>query len=384
MVRSLSASISPAQRSPPPEGPAETSPSSRSRVTASSISSTPSGRTPSRRVTGGPTGPRAMRAQSEALRSEASAVQSRAATAATRRASASTAPSVPVRRAARSHSDSAASVGDTSSSAAQPIPASRMSRAAADRSSREPLATIVRSARGTARSRRLTSVMMPKPPKPPISSLARSYPATFFTTRPPVLTTWPSPVTTVSPTTWSRMKPKPSRSGPAVAVASTEPSERSGLPGGSTGNHMPASPRCRLSTSSGAPAWAVATRSSALTETTRLSARVLSASWAGASGPSQVAWPSTRTFHPSAWASCITSATSSVLSGIARGVPSMPAATPESPSRALRRARTPSLIRLLQPAIHGRSSPAAPCRGWLAPADPTPASLGTSRPATSH
>ena len=50
---------------------------------------------------------------------------------------------------------------------------------------------IVPKRRGPERSRKLTEVTTPKQPKLPVASLVRSYPATFFTTRPPARTIRP-------------------------------------------------------------------------------------------------------------------------------------------------------------------------------------------------
>src|SRR4030081_1745260 len=56
-------------------------------------------------------------------------------------------------------------------------------------------------------------------------------------TPPPLWTMRPSPVTNVTPSRWSLMGPKPCRSGPAVAVETTEPSVRPARPGGSIASH---------------------------------------------------------------------------------------------------------------------------------------------------
>ena len=62
-------------------------------------------------------------------------------------------------------------------------------------------------ASGMPQSRSCTSVMMPSVPSEPTKSRVRSYPAADLRARPPVRTTWPSAVTTVSPSTASRMVP---------------------------------------------------------------------------------------------------------------------------------------------------------------------------------
>ena len=110
--------------------------------------------------------------------------------------------------------------------------------------------------------------MMPNPPKPPTWSFVRSYPATFLTTLPPAFTSRPSPVATVHPRRWSRTGPKPWRNGPAVALATTEPSVRSGRPGGSRASHIPSSASFLRSASNGVPDCTVATRSEGLIERT--------------------------------------------------------------------------------------------------------------------
>src|SRR6059036_3365994 len=80
-----------------------------------------------------------------------------------------------------------------SSCAAGCTAAAAMSSATWVRSSRDPSSTSVWSARGRARSRRCTSTITPNAPNPPAASLVRSYPATFFITRPPLCTRRPSP-----------------------------------------------------------------------------------------------------------------------------------------------------------------------------------------------
>ena len=228
--------------------------------------------------------------------------------------------------------------------------------------------------------------MMPNPPNPPTCRRVTSYPATFFTTRPPARRMRPSPVTTAQPSTWSRTWPKPKRSGPAVAVASTEPMLRSGRPGGSRGSHIPWSARRRRSCSSGVPACTVTTRSAGLTSITWSRARVLTARSAGASGASQVPWPSTRTRQPSVCARWQTWASDSVESGMARGRPSGSRSMPELPSSALRRAWTMSLMgppsMRFRGATPGRSAPGGPCPGWPARPDRRPGGPSTSRPAS--
>ncbi len=139
--------------------------------------------------------------------------------------------------------------------------------------------------RQRARSRRCSSVMMPNPPKPPTCSLVRSYPATFFTTLPPAFTSRPSPVATVQPRRWSRTGPKPWRSGPAVAVATIEPSAALGASRRIEGEPHPLVGQRRCGApSSGVPACTVATRSAGLIERTWSSARVLTARSAGRIG----------------------------------------------------------------------------------------------------
>jgi hypothetical protein len=83
------------------------------------------------------------------------------------RTSACTAASVPRKRAASTHSDSAARAGESSSSALGRSRADTSSRAAEVSASRGPRATRVTSALGKARSLRCTSAMIPNPPKPP-------------------------------------------------------------------------------------------------------------------------------------------------------------------------------------------------------------------------
>src|SRR3954447_18827724 len=174
-ARRRSTGPSPVQRITPAPGPALTRPSSRSCARRSSVSSTPSPRTPSLRVIGPPRLPRATRPQKAAVFSGASGCQVNSLSAASRRTSAWTAASVPTKRAASTQSASAARVGERSSSAPGWSEAAIRSRAAEQRASRAPCASSVTSARGSARSLRCSSAMMPTPPNPPTWSLVRSY-----------------------------------------------------------------------------------------------------------------------------------------------------------------------------------------------------------------
>src|ERR1051325_7625995 len=99
------------------------------------------------------------------------------------------------------------------------MPAAAMSSATCVRSSRDPSSASVWSARGRARSRRWISTITPNAPNAPASSRVRSYPATFFTTRPPLCTSRPSPMTNVTPSRWSRTGPNTWRRSPALAAA---------------------------------------------------------------------------------------------------------------------------------------------------------------------
>src|ERR1041384_7316079 len=91
----------------------------------------------------------------------------------------------------------------------------------------------------------------------------------------------PSPVTIVPPRMWSRTGPKPCRSGPDVPVATTEPSERSGWPGGSRASQAPWASSACCRRSSGTPVSTVATRSAGEASTMRVSSLVQRARSAG-------------------------------------------------------------------------------------------------------
>ena len=104
-----------------------------------------------------------------------SGVHGQLADAASRRTSACTAASVPTKRAASTQSASAASAGESSSSApGSELRLDQVARRPRSACRAAPRASSVTSARGSARSRRCSSVMMPKPPKPPTWSLVRS------------------------------------------------------------------------------------------------------------------------------------------------------------------------------------------------------------------
>jgi hypothetical protein len=69
----------------------------------------------------------------------------------------------------------------------------------------------------------VTSVMTPRVPWLPVSSLQRSRPVTFFSTRPPERMTSPVPLTARMPSTWSRIAPHATRRGPDRLAATTPP-----------------------------------------------------------------------------------------------------------------------------------------------------------------
>jgi hypothetical protein len=69
-----------------------------------------------------------------------------------------------------------------------------------------------------------TSVRTPSVPWAPLSSLQRSRPVTFFSTRPPERKISPSPATARMPSTWSRIAPHMMRRGPDRLVETTPPS----------------------------------------------------------------------------------------------------------------------------------------------------------------
>ena len=195
------------------------------------------------------------------------------------------------------------------------------------------------SARGIVPNRIESDVMMPKTPKLPAASFARSNPATFLTTLPPSRTIWPSLVTKESPTMWSRSAPNPDRSGPAVPVATTDPNVRP-LPGGSAESHVPRSASPDRRSSQRIPACAVATWSDGSTWSKRFSCFVVIARSAGASGEAHVPDPSMRICHPAAAAVRTTSAQASSVSGATRGMPSTSVSTAASGPSSERTRRT--------------------------------------------
>ncbi len=101
-------------------------------------------------------------------------------------------------------------------------PSALVMAAVAARSSR-PNSTSVASVSGRGRTFSVTSVMIPSVPHDPASSLQRSYPVTFLTTRPPDLNVSPRPDTAVTPRKWSRAAPALIRRGPARFAATVPP-----------------------------------------------------------------------------------------------------------------------------------------------------------------
>ena len=82
---------------------------------------------------------------------------------------------------------------------------------------------ILRSISGNGCSLSETSVITPSVPNDPRYNLLRSYPATFLTTLPPLLTTVPLDWTTRIPRTRSRALPNRNREGPLAFVAVIPP-----------------------------------------------------------------------------------------------------------------------------------------------------------------
>ena len=69
----------------------------------------------------------------------------------------------------------------------------------------------------------VTSVMAASVPQEPAINLHRSYPVTFFTTRPPDLKVSPRPDTAAKPRKWSRAAPALMRRGPERFAARAPP-----------------------------------------------------------------------------------------------------------------------------------------------------------------
>src|SRR5438132_406465 len=316
-------------------------------------SSLESGRPPTRNVTGRVAKLSAARIHRACASSARSAAKRPPVAARSAASSAETRAAEPAKRTASNHRSRRARAGDMSSWAAGFTAAAAMSWATWVRSSRDPSSTSVWSARGRARSRRCTSTITPNAPNPPAASLVRSYPATFFITRPPLCTKRPSPVTKVTPSRWSRTGPNPCRNGPAVAVATTDPRVRPASPGGSSASHVPRSASCWRSRSQPMPASAVAERSCGSIAGILSSRRVVSAKSAGASAGSHVPAPSTRTRHPSSRAVPSSSPTASGDPGATRGTPSGVAATSTASSPSSARTRSTRLMFLMRNAECG-------------------------------
>ena len=134
--------------------------------------------------------------------------------------------------------------------------------------------------RGSTRS--ATDVMMPSVPSEPHHNRIRSYPVTFFTTRPPAFTSSPSARSTVIPRTKSRGRPCRVRSGPPIPTASTPPSVACSACGGSIGRRWPALASCTPSSPSVTPVGTTAVRSAGSCSTSPASAARTSSS---ANGP---------------------------------------------------------------------------------------------------
>ena len=223
-----------------------------------------------------------------------------------------------------------------------------------------------------------------------MSSLPRSYPATFLTTLPPDLATTPSARTIVVPMTRSRTAPCSNRVGPVAAVATRPPT----VPrrGGSAASHWPAEASRAWRSSSRIPACATATRSPAVCSTSP-SSRVRSSTRShrdgGAPHCSRVPAPRGTTARSLSDASRRTADTSSTEAGDATQRGRIPptwsaseAAASDPWTASLRRPSTSVARVLIRTAPRARRSRAGgrrgacralrrtgavwetPCRGW--------------------
>ncbi len=179
-------------------------------------------------------------------------------------------------------------------------------------------------ASGAGSTLSVTSVSTPNVPCAPVSSLARSRPVTFFSTRPPLRSTSPSPVTKRMPRTWSRVAPQATRRGPE-RFAPTMPPKVAGRAsphsharsGGSAIRCWPFSASAASISAIGVPARAEITSSVGRYNVMPVSARVESvrAAWTGRSIPRLVPLPSTANGSRAAWAARTSSATPSSVGG---------------------------------------------------------------------
>src|SRR5712672_133401 len=81
----------------------------------------------------------------------------------------------------------------------------------------------VRVSLGSGCKRKIARVITPNVPNAPVTSFGKSYPATFFTTLPPLLASVPSASATVTPINKSRSEPNRNRSAPLSLVDNTPP-----------------------------------------------------------------------------------------------------------------------------------------------------------------
>src|SRR6202040_2689324 len=209
--------------------------------------------------------------------------------------------------------------------------------------------------RGKGCSRKLARVMIPSVPSAPVASFGKSYPATFFTTLPPLEARVPSGKAIVTPMIRSRSAPYRIRSEPLSFVERIPPTVARSGHSGSTAIRWPCSARvfCRFWIVH--PASTLTVRSAQAYSITRLSRaveRIRSARTGGL--PQQVFVPPPRGMTPSPVASPKRSAAASSVSlfgskTICGWIPATP-----SPAHAARRCSAPAMARS---SSHGTAIP---------------------------
>src|SRR5712692_2250947 len=177
----------------------------------------------------------------------------------------------------------------------------------------------------------MACVMTPSVPSEPAASFGRSYPATFFTTLPPLLASVPSASASVTPMIRSRSAPKRTRSEPLSFVARMPPMVARSGHNGSSASLWPCSASARWKFSTVQPVSTVAVMSAQACSSTRLSRaveRIRSTRCGGLPQPSLVPPPRGLTQSPAASAQRSARASSSALPGSS----TIRAATPSTTS----------------------------------------------------
>ena len=228
--------------------------------------------------------------------------------------------------------------------------------------------------------------MMPSEPHDPVSSLTRSNPATFFTTRPPPRAMSPSPATNSMPRMLSRTSPNPCASGPLDAVAMVAPNDPWALPNGSRARTCPFGRVTSSMSSSEMPACAVSVRlpgSYSMTRRIECVPSVTACESTGRPASNHVSAPAGRIVLPDD-TTCPMAEERSAAAGTSMRSRTVPSGIPPLCQRGVSLMAPPCALTLARPAPRSTpytNAPEQPFPDSIGDPDRTPFAAGTWLPA---